>query len=279
MHPILVSFGSLHIFNLSVFLIVAWVTFSFLFWKQLRNQAIEEEKIFDLMFYSTLTSFVAARTVFVIFHFDKFSHSLLRILALWVQPGLSFYGGLFAGVAALLVLTKRKKVRFGLVLDSLALSLPLSFVVGAIGSFLDGTVVGKLSTYAWAVRYIGHPGARHPIQVYEILFFIGMIIALYFIDKRATKHSWSLGLVGIWFFLFLSLGMFAIELVQEGSVYFLGLSANQWILIACFAEAVGALYVRSGGNAVIAATNRKLLHGIKKMMGDIYGKINRRSVK
>src|SRR3990172_8092450 len=101
MYPILLSVGPIHIFSLSVFLILAWSAWSFLFWRHLRAEGVGDERIFTLMFSATVVVFVASRAGFVATHWHLFSDNLLKIVALWVQPGLSLYSGITAALVTL----------------------------------------------------------------------------------------------------------------------------------------------------------------------------------
>jgi prolipoprotein diacylglyceryltransferase len=76
---------------------------------------------------------------------------------------------------------------------------------------------------------------------------IVILLVVIFWAKRSTREKWPYGLVGVWFFALFALSMFALEFFKDSSVYWNSLSANQWVLIAIFAEALGAFYVRGGG--------------------------------
>ncbi len=275
MYPLLFSIGPIHVFSLSVFLIVAWLVFSFVFWRLLRNQAVMEERIFDLTFYSTVTAFIFARIGFIIEHKELFSESLIKVIALWIQPGLSLYGGIFGGMLAMLYLSRKYKVRVGYTLDSLAFAIPLALWVGMIGSLLDGTEIGKL-TSTWGIHYIGHVGLRHPIQVYELAALLFILLLLTIIQKKAIKESWPFGVVGLWFFFFYSVFMFNIEFFKESSIYWRGLSANQWVLIGLFGETLGAFYVRGGIRESLRPGVRHMWHRMEALGGGIYAKFSRR---
>lgn len=265
MFPILFSIGGVHIFSFSVFIILAWCVFSFLFWRKLRAEGIQEQQIFDLMFYSTLTSLVAARVGFVVTHGSLFTDNMLKTIALWVQPGLSFYSGFIALLLSLLYLARTYKVRVGLLLDVVSVSLPASLVIGKIGSFLDGSEVGILAHIPWAVQYVGHAGGRHPIQLYEILALVVLGIVLLVTDRRAGKEKWPYGVIGVWFFLLFAPVSFVLEFFKSHTLYWSGISANQWVLVALFAEALGAFYVRGGGR-----------EKLRPLITNIYAKFSKR---
>src|SRR5574340_1168436 len=106
MYPLLLSIGPVHIYSLSVFIITGWLVYSFLFWRALRESGIEEDKIFDLTFYSTLVGLVTARALFVFLNWNLFSETWLKIIALWVTPGLSLYGAFVGGLMTLVALSR-----------------------------------------------------------------------------------------------------------------------------------------------------------------------------
>lgn len=275
MLPILFSIGGVHIASFSVLVILAWVVWSFVFWKLLRSQAVEEERIFDLTFYATLTALVGSRAGFVLLHQELFVNDWLAAAALWVQPGMSFYGGLVGGLVVIVFLSRTYRVRLGHVLDALAISLPAALLVGDIGSLLDGTEVGIASNLPWAVSYAGHVGRRQPVQVYEMIALVLILIILWGFGKRAEQKKWPYGLVGIWFFLLFSVAMFGLEFVKDSRVYFL-LRANQWVLLALFAETLGAFYVRGGGREWIRPNVARGKQKIATFIQDTYAKFSKR---
>jgi len=267
MHPILIAIGHFHIYSLSVFFVLSWLVFSFLFWRELRTDGVDDDKIFDLMFYATLAGIVVSRAGFVVTHWNLFADTWLRIFAIWVQPGFTLYGAIAGTLITLVLLSRREKVRLGTVLDAFAMSFPGAMLIGLIGGLLDGSVVGKISHLPWAIRYVGVVGRRHPIQLYEILACIVMIVILWVLSQKSTKEKWAYGVVGVWFFLLFSVLMFPLEFAKESRVYWT-LSANQWILIALFAEALGAFYVRGGGREAI----RPFINRIEIRIGKVFKK-------
>lgn len=224
---------------------IGWFVGSFLFWRELRREGVEEDQIFDLTFYSTLVAFIASRLGFVIAHNELFlGKSLLLVAAIWVTPGLSWLSGLVFGVATLVVLSRAYRVRLGVVLDGLAISLPWALVVGLSG--------------------------RIPTHMFDILAVIVLGILVYYLGRVSAKSKWPYGIVGVWFFLLYALFMFALEFTKESRVYWGSITANQWILIGIFAESVGVLYVRGGGRALL----RPLMHKFYEFISQRYTRRN-----
>ncbi len=257
MAPVAMNFGAVSIFSSGIFLVLSWCAWSLLFWRDLRKNSVQEERIFDLMFTATIASLVGARAVFVILHGELFSGNLLKVVALWVQPGFSLLGGIATGVMVLLFLSRRFGVRAGMVLDALPFSLLIALVIGVMGSVLDGSMVGKSSELPWSVYYIGYTEKRHPVQLYYLVAYGVLAGILALVTHRARGERWAYGIVGVTFFLLWSITMFVLEFFSQSDVYWKLISANQWILVAIFAESVGAFYVRCGGRDM---TRTAVLH-------------------
>ncbi len=277
MMPILFSIGSFHLYSFSIFLIFAWIIWSFTFWRHLRSLAIHDEQTFDAMFATTLVALVVARFGFVISHVSLFFANWLRVVALWVQPGLSLYGALLGAVVMLVFFAMKHKIRVAHILDAFSLSFMWAYVVGLIGGFLDGSIVGKVAAVKWAVFYGGFLGRRHPIQLYSLLAMIGIIGILVLVKRAAKKHAWQDGSIAMWFFILFSLSAFAVEFFGEHTVYWGHLSANQWVLVGIFGQSLGAFYVRGGGKERIVTVGSGILVQAKKSIGGIYAKFSKRN--
>ncbi len=272
MLPILITIGPLHLYSLSFFLALGWCVFSLVFWKALRREGVAEERIFDLMFWGTIVAFVAARMGFILIHPELFSDSVLKMFALWVVPGLSMYPGLVAGVMTMVIVGKRKQLRAAQVIDALAFALPGSLAIGAIGALLGGSVVGVGTKLPWAVGAVGFSGLRHPAGGYEAVVFLLLLLFIGLLEIRAKRNDWPLGLLGIWFFLIYSVSNFLLEFFVEHQLYW-GLSANQWMLIIIFSQAVGAFYVRGGGREVIRPAIRNSVGLVLSLPKRLYDRI------
>jgi len=268
MFPVFLTIGVFHFYSLSIFLVLAWLTFSFLYWRSLRNSGVAEERIFDLTFYSSLSAFVAARAGYVVTNLDLFQTNMLRAAAIWIAPGLSLYGAILGGLVVLVYLSRQYKVRLGLVLDAFGSAFGWAYVVGLIGAFFDGSYVGTPVAIPWAVRYVGHAAARHPVQIYELISMLIVLFIMAFLTRAAVIKKWSYGLLGLWFIALFAASEFILEFFKDTRVYWGILRANQWVLVALFAETMGAFYVRGGG--------REKLRPWVNRIGGIYGKFSKR---
>lgn len=223
---------------MNVFFVVSWLIFSFLFWRALRHYAVDEDRVFDLTFYATIVTLISARLGFYVVNQSAFAgKSFLLVAAIWVLPGLSWFSGLVGGLCTLIFLSRHFKVRLGLVLDALAIAIPVPITIGHIGFFVE---------------------SRNSIVLYESIatLFIGFII--YRMTRLSMKRKWPYGIVGMWFFLFYAVLEFALEFFKVSRVYWGNLTANQWVLIGIFAECVGVLYIRGGGREIMRPVGSKI---------------------
>lgn len=272
--------GQVSLYGANILLVLSWLVFSFLFWRALRRWGISEDRIFDLTFYATLSALLCGRLVFVATHWHLFAgKSLLLLAALWVVPGASFLGALVGAVVTLVVLVKRYKVRLGILLDSLSVSLSLPFIVGESASLLGGWEVGTKTRLPWGVQFIGHEGLRHPIQLYEMIALLCISVVIGFISTLSIKKKWPYGIVGVWFFLlYASLG-FVLEFGKASRVYWGNVTLNQWVLIGIFAESIGVLYVRGGGREMVRPAMNTIGSIIQQKGTALYATISRRFTK
>lgn len=279
MGQILFSFFYHNAVFMNMMIVIGWVTCSFLFWRGLRYFAVEEDRVFDLTFYATLTGFVFSRAGFVISHWDLFAgKSPLLIAALWVEPGLSWVSGLVGITAALVLLSRQYKVRLGLVIDTLGAALPYTIGIGELGAFLTSAETGKgTSVYSWlSGGRVPWVPVRHPVSLYELITVIVIGFVISRMGRAAVTHKWPYGLVGVWFFVLYAVSGFALEFLKDSRVYWGNLTANQWMLIGIFAECIGVLYVRGGGREYMRPRIRHLVARIQEKGLHIYESISRR---
>ncbi|MBI5620345.1 prolipoprotein diacylglyceryl transferase [Candidatus Gottesmanbacteria bacterium] len=276
MYPTLFTLGGVHIASFSIFLILGWCVFSFVFWKSLRDDGVLEERIFDLTFYATTAGLVVARAWYVLIHWGNFSGSLIKIPALWVAPGMSLMAGVIAGLLVMLSIAKRMKIRLGTVVDAVGLALPGALIVGSIGSLLDGGSLGRVAGVPWAIRYVGLPELRHPYPIYMAATLVIILLVMGFVSERAKSWKWPLGLPGLLFFFLWSIGIFVLEYVRESDVYWYTVSAQGWEALVLFFGVVGVWYAYCGGKFIV----RERVHKVKEtcMHGSryIYAKFPKR---
>jgi phosphatidylglycerol:prolipoprotein diacylglycerol transferase len=98
--------------------------------------------------------------------------------ALFQRTGVTFYGGLLGGAAAVLLKGCLDEVPPLRLLDALAPVVALGEAIGRIGCFLAGDDYGVPTSLPWGIAFPeGHPPAHepvHPTQLYESAWALAM---------------------------------------------------------------------------------------------------------
>lgn len=107
--------------------------------------------------------------------------------------GMSYHGAVLGFLISSYLYSRKHKIAFGKIMDLVAISVPLAFVFGRIGNFLNQELIGRETDVPWGILVDGV--LRHPSQLYEaVLEGIGVFIVVY-IYKKYQKFSGELVLV------------------------------------------------------------------------------------
>ncbi len=110
--------------------------------------------------------------------------------------GMSYHGAVIGFVIATWIFVKRTKTSFWMWMDLVALSVPVGYVFGRIGNFLNQELVGRVTDVPWGIYVNGT--LRHPSQLYEA-FLEGVLVAiiLFFYRKRQRFEGELIALYAI----------------------------------------------------------------------------------
>ena len=207
-----------------------------------RRRGIEPAVLSDAVIWVGLAALVGGRLLYVIQNeLGYLADHPAHILMVWMG-GLSFYGGLIAGLLALVVFARRRGLPVLAVFDVAAPAAAIGQAIGHLGCLVGGDSYGIPTDLPWAVIY-QNPGAMapqgvplHPTQAYEALLlgllFVGLWVGrerLGRIGDGAIAAAYLFGLAAVRFGLF--------YLRDEPSVLF-GLKTAQLIGLAIAALAV-----------------------------------------
>lgn len=125
--------------------------------------------------------------------------------------GMSFHGALLGFlVATFLFSRKYKEVNTWALLDLVALSVPLGYIFGRFGNFLNQELVGRATELPWGIYVAGI--LRHPSQIYEaVLEGLVVFVILFFYRKYKKFDGELIALYGILY----SLARFIAEFWRE----------------------------------------------------------------
>lgn len=147
--------------------------------------------------------------------------------------GLSYHGAVIGFVIATLAFCKKHRQNLFKLLDLVAISIPLGYVFGRVGNFLNQELIGRETTQIWGIYVDGI--LRHPSQLYEaFLEGVAIFVILYFYKKFKKFDGELIALYAILY----PVARFVCEFYREpdfqlGFVVF-GLSMGQILSIFMF---------------------------------------------
>lgn len=249
MHPILFTIGPLTIYTYGFFSALALLTALWFVRRQSKIRNLPAEQVMNLFFYSIIAGIVGARLFYVLLYFPLFRDDPLEVFRLW-NGGLVFYGGFLAGFAFVLVYVKRQKLPLGVIMDIIAVGMPLAHGIARIGCFFAGCCYGKACALPWAVVFTNpHTLARpdvplHPTQLYSSAGNF-MIFAILLMMSRKDRFA---GRLIFFYLLFYGLFRSFVEIFrgdERGAPIFDFLSTSQTIGLTAAAFAAVCLIIFS----------------------------------
>lgn len=96
---------------------------------------------YDIAIYAIILAVLGARAYFVIFNWDYYSQDLTRILNIR-EGGLAIYGAIITAIITVYIITRIKKMDFGLVADTAGPALVFGQCLGRWGNFFNREAFG-----------------------------------------------------------------------------------------------------------------------------------------
>ena len=141
----------------------------------------------DLITYLIFGIVIGGRLGYVIFYnLNYYIENPLDIIKIW-QGGMSFHGALIGIIIGTFFFSYRRDKNALFFLDIIACVSPIGIFFGRIANFINGELVGKISSMPWSVIF---PNVdmmpRHPSQIYEAVLegVILFLIVNFFINKK-----------------------------------------------------------------------------------------------
>lgn len=168
----------------------------------------------------------------------------LHALAIW-HGGLSFYGGLVAGLIALWAVARRHGIAFGLAADIVAPAAAAGQAIGHIGCLIGGDSYGSPTSGPLAIVYRA-TGAMapqgvplHPVQLYEAVSLGLLAVALWYGRDRLGRLG--VGAVAAAYLVGNGIIRFLLFFLRDDVVVFGGLTVTQLIALGAVLAGIGWL--------------------------------------
>jgi phosphatidylglycerol:prolipoprotein diacylglycerol transferase len=196
-------------------------------------KAIDQESFFSFIVYTIIAAIAGGRLLFALENWHDLS-SVGFIFQFW-QPGYSILGAITLATLCGFWYLKKQSIAPAVVLDRVALYIPLIQSIARIGCYFAGCCYGIATTVPWAVVYT-HPknlaplySAVHPTQLYSSLLLFCLFISLYYFQKLFSKKGQllSLYLIGAGF------ERFIVDFLRADRTLVIGnISATQLVAVA-----------------------------------------------
>lgn len=240
-NPVLLEIGPLEIKYYGLVYVLGLLLAYFILRNIVRKNKIENldiEKLYDLIIYIALGVILGARLLYFVFYSPlTFFYNPLEIFMVW-QGGMSFHGGLIGLVIAVLVFSRKYKVKFYDLADVLVIPAALALFLGRIVNFVNAELIGTKTGLPFCIQYDNVEGCRHPSQIYEALKNLVMFFTLLFLRTKKKLKSGTL----FWLFVLMyGVLRFLVTFFREDA-RFLGLSEGQYLSLAMVVVASVFLY-------------------------------------
>ena len=230
--PVLFHIGSTEIRYYGLVYVLGFIiAFIYLYFLKKNGKLdLKKEEIFELIVYNMVGLIIGSK-LFEAFICDPgyYLQSTANMMSL-LKGGNSFHGGLIGLVAATWLFCRKKdirgKVSFARMIDHI--SIPAMSMVGfaKIANFINGELVGRITSVPWCFYFPGHDGCRHPQQLYSAARAFAVSGWLIFLNMKKHKAGfifWNL-------VTFYGLTRFLLDFFREDAT-FLGLSTGQYLSI------------------------------------------------
>jgi phosphatidylglycerol:prolipoprotein diacylglycerol transferase len=196
--------------------------------------------VYNLSFLLAVGVLIGGRAVEVIFYEWPFYQAHPWLVPAYWLGGMATHGLLLGGLAGVWMFCRLERKPFLSVTDALAMPAAVIMGLGRIGNFIDGQIVGSVSTAWWAVKFPDADGFRHPVVLYDGLKNLLLVPVLLYADKR---HLPSGVKTGLFLFLYAFLRIF-VDVFREYPTSLMGLATGQVLNIGMSVLGLGLMVAR-----------------------------------
>jgi phosphatidylglycerol---prolipoprotein diacylglyceryl transferase len=179
LNPTILTLGPFEIRYYGVVYVIGFLVLYYLMRKNKERLKLTDDSVDSLLMYIFSGGIIGAR----LFHFlisepSIFVRNPLEFFMLW-HGGMSFFGSLMGGSLAIYLFSRKYKLDFYRLVDFIVLPFAFFLALGRLANFINGELVGTITSVPWCVVFKEYVGCRHPYQLYAslshfILFFILM---------------------------------------------------------------------------------------------------------
>jgi phosphatidylglycerol:prolipoprotein diacylglycerol transferase len=222
--PIIATVGGVHLWWYGFVYVLAFLFVNAWLLRTRRRTGLDAGGVSSLSLLTTFGALLGGRLVEVFcYEWEYYGAHPRHIPALWLG-GMSTHGLLIGAAAGTALFCRIRRRSFLELADELAVPGAFIMGMGRLANFIDGQIVGPVTTVWWAVKFPDAEGFRHPVVLYDGLKNLLLIPLLLFIGSRRPAR----GVVFANFVLWYGLLRFFIDFLREYPVRLFGLPPGQW---------------------------------------------------
>lgn len=190
MFPILFTLGPIKFYTSTLFMAIAFLASSYIFWRKGKEEYYAEDELMDGYLLASLWGLFWSRVGFVVFHFEQFGFQPLRWLDIFNYPGFFPVIGVLAAAATLYRFAQTQKWDEFEILDFGALALSLLSAIIWLSNFFAGAELGTTTQMPWGVVFSNVFDRRHPVQLYGFVLYVLLFGYLFWAETRYRMFGW-----------------------------------------------------------------------------------------
>ncbi|HXY68005.1 MAG TPA: prolipoprotein diacylglyceryl transferase [Gemmatimonadales bacterium] len=209
-YPLLIHIGRFTVTGYGIMMMVGFLVAGWIYARELRRRGFDSAIAWDTVVIAVAGGLVGSKIYFAI--------AVGRIGAVFSRGGLVWYGGLAGGTVAVLAYMWLRKLPVRTLLDTIAPSLVVGYLLGRVGCFMVNDDYGLPSRLPWAVAFpqgsppttaavlqqqfhaavpAGTPPGQlltvHPTQLYEIALSFLVFWLLWRWREHRHASGWLFG--------------------------------------------------------------------------------------
>ena len=166
---------------------------------------------------------LGGRFIEVVFYEWPFYRDHLHLIPAYWLGGMATHGLLLGSIFGIWVFARLHGKSILMVTDTLAIPGAVIMGVGRLGNFIDGQIVGSITSVPWAVKFPDAEGFRHPVVLYDAVKNLLIVPVLFWAEKNQLAEGVR---TGIFLFLYAFLRIF-VDIFREYPTSLLGLATGQ----------------------------------------------------
>lgn len=150
--------------------------------------------------------------------------------------GMSYHGALAGFIIMSYIWSIKNKISFWFMVDIAALAVPLAYIFGRIGNFLNQQIIGRVTDVSWGIYVDGI--LRHPSALYEAFLEGFVVFIILFIFRTKKQFDGQIALLYVFLY---SIMRIISEFFRQPDIQLGFLAGTNWLTMGILISSIFAL--------------------------------------